>query len=86
MLLLQRIDFENLFAFNGKFPVCVQFVLVKQRPRFYKGCLLSRKRAGDNFSIQIKRGFKFVVVCMKMWQMMFVVITSIHFYQDSIKH
>ena len=38
-----------------------------------------RKRTGDNFSIKI-------IICMKMRQMMFVVITPIHFYQNSIKH
>ena len=83
---MQRIDFENLFAFNGKFTLCVQFVLMQQRPGVYKSRLPCRKRACDNFSIKIKRGFKFIVICMKMRQMMFVVITPIHFYQNSIKH
>ena len=59
---------------------------MQQRPGFYKSRLPCRKRAGDNFSIKIKRGFKFIVICMKMRQMMFVVITPIHFYQNSIKH
>ena len=60
--------------------------LMQQCPGFYKSRLPCRKRAGDNFSIKIKRGFKFIVIYMKMRQMMFVVITPIHFYQNSIKH
>lgn len=75
---MQWIDLEWLFSIDRKFPVSLQIVLMKRRPRHDIVMLFLRQLTCYQTPINRIDSLMFAILCMKMRDMMLVIIFVVH--------